>query len=180
MTPDDITRLAEPYNLISEMIAHHELWAVELADMDSAEAKFHKDAAAELRALAAQGKAGGVSVVQSEPDGEQCNRALSALYGVPYRDDAKPIGTFVPGFTAEESEAYNIKNFGRDRLISAIRILATPPAHSPDAGVTDEMVRRAESAYGEITGDCMGLVRRKAMRAALAAALAPQPKDAER
>lgn len=37
--------------------------------------------------------------------------------------------------------------------------------------VTDEMVRRAESAYGEITGDCMGLVRRKAMRSALTAAL---------
>lgn len=65
------------------------------------------------------------------------------------------------------------------RLAEAM--LATPPAHSPEAGATDEMVERyCEAAYQSFSA-LNPMVKdhfRKAVRAGLTAALAPQPKDA--
>ena len=50
-------------------------------------------------------------------------------------------------------------------------------AAQQSAAVDEAMVDRACDAYVQIADDCMGLVRRKAMRAALTAALATQHRE---
>ena len=150
MTPDDLT---------AKMIAHHELWAVELAEMDSAEAKFHKDAAAKLREVAQQGKAGGV-----------------AVYEVQER-----MSSFAPSsrWTETTRETYEGGYFP-ETLFHRRILYATPPTHSPDAGVSGFMAIRAEAEYFKrigLSSQPIG-VRQEAMMHALCAALAPQPKDA--
>jgi len=54
---------------------------------------------------------------------------------------------------------------------------AKQPAPQQPAAVDGAMVERACDAYVQIADDCMGLVRRKAMAAALTAALAAQRQE---
>jgi hypothetical protein len=58
-------------------------------------------------------------LMPKEPTPEMISLALSHLFGHPYREDAKPIGTFISGFTAAESEEYNIRYFGKERFLAA-------------------------------------------------------------
>jgi hypothetical protein len=63
-----------------------------------------------------------------------------------------------------------------DKVQAATDELRASLAQQP-AAVDEGMVDRACDAYVQIADDCMGLVRRKAMRAALTAALATQHQE---
>jgi len=124
----------------------------------------------ELRTLAQQGKAGGRVFYVSADD---CM----------FRDDWKATTPII--YSSTEYAPRGVK------LVP----LATPPANSPEAGVTDEMVERAlaewfsdensrddgpETSWAAVQKEYAdgGNWLRESMGKALSAALAPQPKDA--
>ena len=156
MTPDDITRLAERVERFAKN------W-----DFEAAAEEEISEIAAELRQLAEQGKAGGV------PEGWK----LVPIEYTKFMMDA----AIRPGAQDQTGR--------REAAIWCAMLAAAPqpPAHSHDAGVTDEMVVRALNAQPFISSnDATRLWQMlpssgkdmEAMRAALTAAIAPQPKDA--
>ena len=72
----------------------------------------------------AAGVAEGFVLVPREPTKDWLDVACS-LCAVPgyWRDDAKPIGTFISGYTASESAEYCHRYYGRQRLASAYAAL---------------------------------------------------------
>lgn len=180
MTPDDITRLADIAERLDRAHSLLEL-SQEQKCRESMAAKVDYASSAllgaqfaltELRAtltLAQQGKAGGV-----------------AVYEVQER-----MSSFAPSsrWTETTRETYEGGYFP-ETLFHRRILYATPPTHIPDAGnmvsanppeagVTDEMVERARAAYYDAASVDDGVFTDPvAMRAALTAALAPQPKDA--
>ena len=149
MTPDDIARLADhAYADANQFDAHRKSLPAEFADWADEISRGMRNRVAELRTLAQQGKAGGVPSEVIE---------AAARYGWQHA-----------------SWPWKSVRGGLDRFV-------TPPAHSPEAGVTDEMVERYCEATYQSFSALKPMVQnhfRKAVRAGLIAALAPQPKDA--
>lgn len=153
---DDITRLADRAEALWQRTGNDEAYYI----------------ADELRAIVRQqGKAGGV-----------------AVYEVQER-----MSSFAPSsrWTETTRETYEGGYFP-ETLFHRRILYATPPTHIPDAGnmvsanppeagVMDEMVERAYARYADYL-KALGYVEprphKSALRAALTAALAPQPKDA--
>ena len=95
-----------------------------------------RKAADELEAALSVAQGQGFVMVPRVPTPEMLSLALSHVYGSPYwRKDARPIGEFLSGNTATESEMHNIAAHGRERVIAAYAaMLAAAPAQPDGVG----------------------------------------------
>ena len=161
MTPDDITRLAWSSKIIRELAAlvllrvsdkHFDADVLPREAVMAAVCKIRdatREGEAVIRTLAQQGNVGGVLGWVRPTDAAKIKDLRSGALGL-YT-------------SAQQDDIYTMP------------IYANPPG----AGVTDEMVERARAAYYDAASVDDGVFTDPvAMRAALTAALAPQPRDA--